>query len=113
MKAILKDKTIILINSYPYKDLIKEMQGRRWNEIDKIWTVPATMENIKMLKSVIKVDAEIEKLYQEEFNLNRRLHKEKATKNVIPIAPMPIKANPFQHQIRAYNMALQAMGVIK
>lgn len=113
MKAILKDKTIILVNSYPYKDLIKEMQGRRWNEIDKIWTVPATVENIRMLKSVIKVDVEIEKLYQEGMNLNRRLLKEKSKEKVIPLAPMPIKAKPFQHQIVAYNMALQAMGVIK
>lgn len=28
-----------------------------------------------------------------------------------PIVPMPIKATPYQHQIRAYNFALRLFGI--
>ena len=28
-----------------------------------------------------------------------------------PIVPMPIKATPYQHQVRAYNFALRLFGI--
>ena len=28
-----------------------------------------------------------------------------------PIFPMPIKATPYQHQVRAYNFALRTFGI--
>lgn len=67
---------------------------------------------VEMLKSVIDVDSEIEKQSQSEIQHKRKLNKEKTVLSIAPIAPMPIKVKPFQHQIRAYNMALQAMGVM-
>ena len=29
----------------------------------------------------------------------------------VPIIPMPIKATPYQHQVRAYNFALRTFGI--
>ena len=29
----------------------------------------------------------------------------------VPLIPMPIKATPYQHQIRAYNFALRTFGI--
>ena len=29
----------------------------------------------------------------------------------VPIYPMPIKAKPYQHQVRAYNFALRTFGI--
>jgi len=55
---------------------------------------------------------EIKKQSQSEIQHKRKLDKEKTVVAVAPLAPMPIKVKPFQHQIRAYNMALQAMGVM-
>ena len=31
--------------------------------------------------------------------------------NETPIIPMPIKATPYQHQVRAYNFALRLFGI--
>jgi hypothetical protein len=28
-----------------------------------------------------------------------------------PIVPMPIKAKPYQHQVKAFNFALRTLGV--
>ena len=29
----------------------------------------------------------------------------------VPLIEMPIKAKPYQHQVRAYNFALRAFGI--
>jgi len=45
--------------------------------------------------------------------LNMKSIEEKNITSVEPLAPMPIKVKPFEHQIKGYNMALKIMGVIK
>jgi hypothetical protein len=36
---------------------------------------------------------------------------EETKENETPIIPMPIKATPYQHQVRAYNFALRLFGI--
>ncbi|SET46415.1 hypothetical protein SAMN05660297_02484 [Natronincola peptidivorans] len=113
MKAVLKGNEIILLDSYPYKELIKEIPGRKWDSTAKIWRVPATIDSIEMLKNVIKLGSDIEKIYHKQQQLRRKTEMEKTALHVEAIAPMPIKVKAFQHQIKGYNMALRMMGVMR
>lgn len=113
MKAILKGKEIILLDSYPYKELIKEIQGRKWDGLGRVWRVPATLESIEILRSVIKLDSSLEDLYLAHRDLKKKTEDEKTALDVEPIATMPIKVKAFQHQIKGYNMALRMMGVME
>lgn len=36
---------------------------------------------------------------------------QKRKKTEKPILPMPIKAKPYQHQVKAFNFALKVLGI--
>ncbi|MCC5910049.1 MAG: hypothetical protein JJT76_06390 [Clostridiaceae bacterium] len=112
MRAVLQEDRIELTDSYLYKNLIKEIPGRRWHPDRKVWTVPATLESIEMLKPVAKLEGDIKEFYKEQQQLRRKTEGERLSTKVESLAPMPIKAIPFQHQIKGYNIALQIMGVM-
>lgn len=98
---------LAVLNCFKYKDALKQI-GCRWEPNEKAWTVSATPENfrkvvqavpgLKVEKSLIAAMTElaIEETEQQDTNWE----------NAIPLEPMPLKTNPFQHQVAAFNMAL-------
>ena len=102
MNAVKDGKQIRIYNAFLIKESIKEIDGRFYDADDKAWVVPYSKENAGLL-ALLGVslgegllDSEDQQQVQEPEE---------------PILPMPIKATPYQHQIRAFNFALRLFGI--
>ena len=102
MNAVKDGMHIRIYNAFLIKESIKEIDGRFYDADDKAWLVPYSKENAALLALLgvtlgegllDPADQEQEPEYEE------------------PIIPMPIKATPYQHQIRAYNFALRLFEI--
>ena len=103
MKAIKDGKHIRIYDAFLIRESIKEIPGRFYDPDDKAWLVPFSSENVGLL-TLLGVELEKDLI----FLLDTGDSLEKDEK---PIVPMPIKATPYQHQVRAYNFALQLFGI--
>lgn len=102
MNAVRDGNHIRIYNAFMIKESIKEIDGRFYDVDDKAWLVPYSKENAALLGllGVTLGDGLIETNdRQEQHELEE------------PLIPMPIKATPYQHQIRAYNFALRLFGI--
>lgn len=101
MNAIRDGNHIRIYNAFMIKESIKEIDGRFYDSDDKAWLVPFSRENAALLGllGVSLGDGLMDSIEQEQ------------AEDEAPIIPMPIKAVPYQHQIRAYNFALRLFGI--
>ena len=101
MNAIRDGNHIRVYDAFLAKESIKEITGRFYDADDKAWVVPYSNENAALLGLLgaalddsLASAVEIQDAGDED-----------------PIFPMPIKATPYQHQVRAYNFALRTFGI--
>ena len=101
MNAIRDGNHIRVYDAFLAKESIKEITGRFYDADDKAWMVPYSKENAALLGLLgaalddsLASAVEIQDAGDED-----------------PIFPMPIKATPYQHQVRAYNFALRTFGI--
>ena len=101
MNAIRDGNHIRVYDAFLAKESIKEITGRFYDADDKAWVVPYSKENAALLGLLgaalddsLSSAVEIQDAGDED-----------------PIFPMPIKATPYQHQVRAYNFALRTFGI--
>lgn len=102
MNAVRDGNHIRIYGAYMIKESIKEIDGRFYDADDKAWLVPYSKENAALLGllGVALGDGLVEADAQEQ----QPEHED-------PLIPMPIKATPYQHQVRAYNFALRLFGI--
>lgn len=103
MHAILKDNQIFIYDSFIHKDSIKEIPGRMWNGYEKAWSVPCTAENVETL------DLLGCELSEELTCIKQMVTKNEENDESSIVLPMPIKVNPYVHQVKAYNFACRIM----
>ena len=103
MNAIKDGNHIRIYDAFLIRESIKEVPGRFYDPDDKAWLVPLTAENAATLAML---GVELEKNLISTPKPDDELEKDEK-----PIVPMPIKATPYQHQIRAYNFALRLFGI--
>lgn len=101
MRADRFDNEIKLSESYLYRDSIKEVAGRRYDGAEKAWYIPLTEQNIALVKML---GAEIADDLRDVFKAEKPTFAE-----VKPIQRMPIRAAPYQHQIAAFNFAMEIL----
>lgn len=109
MRAVLKNNVIEIYDAYLVKDAIKAIPGRRWDPRRKVWTLPVTIEAIEQLRYIPgRIEPVILERYRELKRLQNQVKEQKVAEKVEPIEPMPLKSHihPYQHQIKAYNLAL-------
>ena len=101
MNAVRDGNHIRIYNAYMIRESIKEIDGRFYDADDKAWLVPYSKENAALLSLLgVTLGADlIDHTEQEQHEQEE------------PLIPMPIKATPYQHQIRAYNFALRLFGI--
>ena len=102
MNAVRDGNHIRIYDAYMIKESIKEIDGRFYDADDKAWLVPYSKENAALLGLL---GVSLGEGFVEEQDLERDEEQQ------VPIVPMPIKATPYQHQIRAYNFALRLFGI--
>lgn len=103
MNAIKDGKHIRIYDAFLIRESIKEIPGRFYDPDDKAWLVPLTAENAATLAML---GVELEKNLISTPETDDALEKDEK-----PIVPMPIKATPYQHQVRAYNFALRLFEI--
>ena len=103
MKAVKDGNHIRIYDAFLIRESIKEIPGRFYDPDDKAWLVPLSPENAATL-ALLGVELENDLISAPENG-------DALEKDEKPIVPMPIKATPYQHQIRAYNFALRLFGV--
>lgn len=108
MRAVRIGNQIMLYDSYRYKDFIKNISGREWIPEEKAWGIPLSLQNVEAISSIAVLDKELVK-FIEQLQVADQVA-ECDPDMLAPIAPMPIKRKPFQHQIVGFNMALKTFG---
>lgn len=101
MRAERYGEEIKLSESYLYRESIKEVAGRRYDAEEKAWYIPLTEQNVALIKML---GAEIAGDLREVFKAEKPTIVE-----VKPIQRMPIRAAPYQHQIAAFNFAMEIL----
>jgi hypothetical protein len=101
LNAIRDGTKIRIYDAYQIKESIKEMTGRFYDPDDKAWIVPYSKENARML-ALLGVS-----LGEDLLGAMDQVVPE----DEIPILPMPIRAKPYSHQVRAFNFALRMFGI--
>ena len=101
MNAIRDGDHIRVYDAFRIKDSLKEIPGRFYDADDKAWVVPYSAENAAMLGML---GAALDETLQVAQPQTEQVLEE-------PLIPMPIKAKPYQHQIRSYNFALRIFGI--
>jgi len=102
LNAIRDGHHIRIYGAYMIKESIKEIDGRFYDSDDKAWLVPFSKENVALL-GLLGVALDV--------SLCDHAEQEQTQDKEEPLIPMPIKATPYQHQIRAYNFALRLFGI--
>ena len=106
MYALYENGMITIYNSYLYREVIKEIQGRYWDPIRKVWIVPFNAESVATLRIIgcefkgVLIDM-VSSLIE---------NNDKLELPVEAIEPMPIKVKPYQHQVQAYNFIGNLLG---
>ena len=100
MKAVKDGNHIRIYDAYLIRESIKEIPGRFYDPDERTWSVPLTTENASLL-ALLGVELEKDLVFPSEST--ETLEK--------PVVPMPIKATPYQHQIRAFNFCLRLFGI--
>ena len=101
MNAIRDGNHIRVYDAYLAKESIKEIDGRFYDPDDNAWVVPYSKENVALLGLL---GAELDDTLSPDI-------KAQDAGDEVPIFPMPIRATPYQHQVRAYNFALRTFGI--
>ena len=101
MNAIRDGNHIRVYDAFLAKESIKEITGRFYDADDKAWVVPYTKENAALLGLL---GASLDDSLSSAVEIQDAGDED-------PIFPMPIKATPYQHQVRAYNFALRTFGI--
>ena len=101
MNAIRDGNHIRVMDAYAVKESIKEIDGKFYDPDNKAWLVPYSKENVKLL---YLLGATLDEALLPDI-------REEDAGDEVPILPMPIKATPYQHQVRAYNFALRTFGI--
>lgn len=101
MNAIRDGNQIRVYDAFLIKESIKEIDGRFYDKDNKAWVVPYSKDNVALLGLLgVQLDKTLASVVKQED-----------TGDEVPIFPMPIKATPYQHQVRAYNFALRTFGI--
>lgn len=101
MNAVRDSNHIRIYNAFMIKESLKEVNGRFYDADDKAWVIPYSKENVALL-GLLGVSLAEDLVVKTEVA---------AAQDETPITPMPIKATPYQHQVRAYNFALHTFGI--
>lgn len=103
MNAIRDGNHIRIYDAFMIRESLKEIAGRFYDPDDKAWLVPFSEENAGLL-AMLGVELATDLIFPASAD-------EESAESETPIVPMPIKAKPYQHQIRAYNFALRRFGI--
>ncbi|OPY59137.1 MAG: hypothetical protein A4E55_00354 [Pelotomaculum sp. PtaU1.Bin035] len=117
-KLTLKDGKIALFSRYEDRETAKSITGREWSPLYKCWLYPLRAETLNELTIAfpgIEVDPKVSEAVlgvamREQMVHNIKLH---GWEDARPVEPMPLKTQPFKHQVLGYNIACELLGITR
>ena len=111
----IKENQIFLRCDYTDKDKAKEIPGYRWNKEQKCWVYPLSVEVIRQIYASFEPETLPDTAMVVDFMLAQADRVQKAKlegwENAKPFEPMPIKVQPFKHQVLGYNIGINLPNV--
>lgn len=102
---------LVFDGTYQEGQVVKYVEGRRWWPEERVWELPlrdGIVEEVAVSLPGVEVAPEVYKAMQQRHLSAQILTQIKLDiAGAEPIKPMPIKAQPFKHQVAAYNFGLQ------
>jgi SNF2 family DNA or RNA helicase len=96
------DGEIAITDCFLQKESIKDIAGRRWDAESKAWIVPLNRENFDLLKMLgAEIDGSLGNMFRPPGTRGRE---------VTPVTRMPIRTEPYAHQVEAFNFAAEVFG---
>ena len=89
--------------AYKHREALRAVPGSRWDPFQRAWLVPVTKGAAAALRCIpgVPLPPELAALAPPPTEMTDAISGDEA-----PVAPMPIKAKPYAHQVAAYNAAL-------
>lgn len=107
MKIAMKEGRIILAEIEQARmDRLKKTRMLRWNKADCTYSAPVSLDLLNTLAGIFRLPDGIETERRRLDYMARRLEGERNAAKPLPLVPYPVKAELFQHQVRAANMAM-------
>ena len=109
--AIWGDKIFIKNNRDEYA-IVKGLPNSKFNKKMKAWEVPATLDMLNRLGSIVKLPVNLEQERERLLRKQAAIDAARMEEDPVPIMKYPVKVNLFKHQIRAANMAMFALELV-
>ena len=109
--ALLGEKIYIKNNRDEYA-IVKGLPNAKYNKKLKAWEVPATLDMLNRLNSIVKLTVNLEQERERLFRKQTAIDAARMEKDPVPIMKYPVKVSLFKHQIRAANMAMFALELV-
>lgn len=103
MRAVKDGDEIRIEDGYLHRESIKEIPGRRYDAANKAWYAPCNEKNVALLQM-------LGACLDESLVAFVKPVCDSSPDNEKPIRKMPIRAEPYKHQVRAFNFALKIFG---
>lgn len=114
MLMAIKDGQVLIknANSTQYA-AIKSWNMMRWNKSGQMFQGAVTRELLNRLAGLVGKLPDMAEMERQRLNrLAEAIDRERMNPEPEPFIPPPVKVKPYQHQIRGYNMALLALGLV-
>lgn len=107
MRIAMKEGRIILAEIEQARmDRLKKTRMLRWNKADRTYSAPVSLDLLNTLAGIFRLPDFVEKERRKLDYMARRLEGERNAAKPLPLVHYPVKAELFQHQVRAANMAM-------
>lgn len=107
MKIAMKEGRIVLAEIEQARmDRLKKTRMLRWNKADRTYSAPVSLDLLNTLAGIFRLPDFVEKERRKLDYMARRLEGERNAAKPLPLVHYPVKAELFQHQVRAANMAM-------
>ncbi len=113
MKIAVNKGKVILAEIEPLQfEQIKRIGLMRWNKSSRSYSAPVSLDLLNELARLFALPREIEAVRQGFVEVRRKVEEQRADPHPKPLCNYPVKANLFEHQIRAANMAMLIFGAV-
>src|SRR5690606_24015643 len=111
-----KRNRIALRCDYADRELAKAIPGYQWDSTSKRWTYPVhpdTVKHIREMFPMASIDSDVIEAVSEMAKQQEQADRLKAAgwEAAKPLEPMPIRVQPFRHQILGFNLGITLPAV--
>lgn len=115
-KLTLRGDRFMLRAGYEDRHACKEIPGRKWEQAHKCWSYPAAPSSVREIMHRfpnVEIHPSAQALVEQFKKAAQtvRALKDQGWQTAEALAPMPLKVEPFRHQVLGFNIGIQIPNV--